>query len=343
MSTRLEEYQDAAERAAAWLLNRQRADGSLSDVEDGVQPYHKIPYAWALSGHVEPANRLLDWVSTHAMTPDGDLKGKEGRAACGWYDKFYTYANSWIVLGAARLGRCELARDAVNYILKYCDAESGGVFSLAKPSHGQPHRQDIVSTSKAGSACLSTGYINEATLMGDWFIRLLESQPDPDAVLYTCWDPDSGLITSFPEEESLIYAVYVHGGLQWFYYPGIAMEFLTRLFQVTGQRKYLEASFRFFDFSDRCGADILRTDPGDIIGSAAASMYSINGDIRCRDAALVVGDSLVGKQSGDGSWFKHDEADAMDTSIHHQLRIEGTAEFVVWLAEIESALKQAEA
>jgi hypothetical protein len=56
----------------------------------------------------------------------------------------------------------------------------------------------------------------------------------------------------------------------------------------------------------------LRTDPGAIIGSAAALMYQIDGNPRCRDAAVVVGDGLVEKQTAAGFWFKQDEADATD-------------------------------
>ena len=272
------------------------------------------------------------------MTPDGDLKGKDGKAACGWYDRFYTYANSWIVLGAARLRRFEIARRGIQYILNYLDVNSGGIFSEVR----QCGRQDIVSTSKAGSACLSADRIQDAVLMGDWFIRLLESQPDQYAVLYTCWDPHRGLISSFPERDSLIYAVYAEGSLQWFYYPGIAMEFLCGLYEVTGQSQYLEASHRFFDFIHRCDEAILKTDPGAIIGSAAASMYRVDGDPRCRNAAVVVGDSLVDKQTASGSWFKQDEADATDHAHRHLLELEGTAEFVVWLAEIVHCLQQTE-
>lgn len=71
-------------------------------------------------------------------------------------------------------------------------------------------------------------------------------------------------------------------------------------------------------------------------------MFTINGDVRCRDAALIVGDSLINKQSNDGTWFKLDEAEAMDMARHDCLRIEGTAEFVVWLMEIVCCLRESE-
>jgi hypothetical protein len=86
-----------------------------------------------------------------------------------------------------------------------------------------------------------------------------------------------------PTAGSDVYEVHTNRGLQWFYYPGIAMEFLGRLYRVTRRQRYLEASRRFFDFACRCGEDMLRTDPGAIIGSAAAMMYQIDGNSRCRD------------------------------------------------------------
>jgi len=330
----LERYRQAALRGAAWLLRHQGADGSFSNVDDGVQPYHKIPYALAATGHQREADRLLDWVESHVMAPNGDLKGKHGQAACDWYDRFHTYANSWIVLGAARLGRFPLVRKGIEYILTRQDPNSGGILSEINPHAEHGGRQDIVSTSKAGSACLSAGRIPEAVLMGDWLSKMLESQPEPGTVLYTCWDSNHGLITTFPEEDSLVYAVHANRGLQWFYYPGIAMEFLGRLYRVTRRQQYLEASLRFFDFACRCGEDILRTDPGAIIGSAAALMYQIDGNPHFRDAALVVGDGLVEKQTATGFWFKQDEADTTDPAYHHLLTLEGTAEFVSWLTEM---------
>ena len=83
----------------------------------------------------------------------------------------------------------------------------------------------------------------------------------------------------------------------------------------------------------------MRTDPGAIIGSAAALMYQIDGNPRCRDAAVVVGDCLVDKQTATGFWFKQDEADATDPAYHHLLRLEGTAEFVIWLAEMVRCIR----
>lgn len=338
MPSRIEQYEQAALRGAAWLLNHQRTDGSFSDVGDGVQPYHKIPYALAISGHRCEASRVLDWVVSHAMTPEGDLNSKDVQTACNWYDRFYTYANSWIVLGAAQLGRCDVIGKGNEYILKHLDA-NGGLFSQVNSDTQHCRRQDIVSTSKAGSACLSAGRLHEAVLIGNWFIRLLKAQPDMDTVLYTCWDPDRELITSFPESDSLTYAVYTAASLQWFYYPGIAMEFLNKLYQITGRRKYLEASRRCFDFACRCGKRILRTDPGAIIGPAAALMYRIDSNPRCHDVAVAVGDSLVSKQTAAGFWFKQDEADSTEHAHRHLLKLEGTAEFVVWLTDIVRCLQ----
>ncbi len=61
----------------------------------------------------------------------------------------YSYPNSWLVIGAQRIGRFDLARPALAFLRKFISPANGGIFTeAAYPSAGDG-MQDIVVTSRA--------------------------------------------------------------------------------------------------------------------------------------------------------------------------------------------------
>jgi len=93
-------YRRAIDRGLAYLLSWQHPDGGVSDPRDGVDPFCKLIYALSVAGRATEAHRLADWVSRHAMTPDGDFTGMGRKGTADVYANAYTYAGSWLVIGA---------------------------------------------------------------------------------------------------------------------------------------------------------------------------------------------------------------------------------------------------
>jgi hypothetical protein len=331
---RVQRYWAGALKGAAWLLSQQRSDGSFSPIEEGVDAFYKIPYALAVTGYPRQAHQLIDWtIRSGALTTEGDVRGRLIKAQSAWHNECYTYSNSWMIIGAQRLGRFDYARRGIEFVRKFISAANGGVFSEPAFVLAGKGRQDMVTSSQAGSACLYMGLWDEATRIGDWFVEMLRLQPDPEHILYSCSDPSVGLITDFPEHYPLMYAVKTSEKGQWYFYPGIAMGFLSKLYLATGKEAYLKASEGYFDFTPRCCDDVYCTGPSGKVGWGSAQMYWITGDEKYRQAAVAVGDYLLRSQRADGAW---DLGGPYGSDAYTLLDI--TAEFVVWCAEIAQHL-----
>jgi hypothetical protein len=331
---RVQRYWEAALKGAQWILSQQNPDGSFSPIEEGVDAYYKIPYALAVTGYPRQAQRLIDWVMrAGALTPEGDLRGREVKAQSKWHSECYTYSNSWMVIGAQRLGRFDYARRGIAFIRKFISAANGGVFSEPAFAWAGRGRQDMVVSSQAGSACLYMGLWDEAMRIGDWFVDMLRRQPDLQHALYACSDPAIGLITDYPADYPLMYVVKTDTKGQWYFYPGIAMGFLSKLYLATGKREYLDASAGYFDFTPQCREDVYCSGPSGKVGWGSAQMYWITGEEKYRRAAIAVGDYMLRTQSPNGVWdlggpYLSDRSTLLDI----------TAEFVVWCAEIAQHL-----
>lgn len=333
-ANRVTAYWEGALKGARWLLGQQNPDGSFSSIEEGVDAYYKIPYALAVAGYPRQAHQLIDWtIRSGALTPEGDLRGKTVKAQNPWHSECYTYSNSWMVIGAQRLGRFDYARRGMAFILRFISIANGGVFSEPAFALAGKGRQDMVVSSQAGSACLYMGLWGEATCIGNWFVEMLRLQPDIEHALYACSDPSIGLITDYPANYPLMYVVKTTEKGQWYFYPGIAMGFLSKLYLATGRQEYLQASEQYFEFTTRCREDVYCSGPSGKVGWGCAQMYWITGEDKYRQAAIAVGDYLLDTQKAEGVWdlggpYASDRATLLDI----------TAEFVVWLAEIAQHL-----
>lgn len=331
---RIESYWAGALKGARWLLEQQASDGSFSPIEEGIDAYYKIPYALAVTGYPRAAHRLIDWViRAGALTSEGDLRGTSVKAQSVWHSECYTYSNSWMVIGAQRLGRFDYARPGMAFILKFLSSGNGGIFSEPASITTGRGRQDMVVCSQAGSACVYMGRWAEAMQIGDWFVKMLRRQPDIEHNLYACSDPEIGLIVNYPADYPLMYVVQTAQKGQWYFYPGIAMGFLSKLYLATGKREYLDASEGYFDFTPRCQDDVYRSGPSGKVGWGSAQMYWITGEEKYQAAAVAVGDYLLDTQADTGLWDLGGPYGSARATI-----LDITAEFVVWLAEIAQHL-----
>ena len=98
MTDNRDRYLESARRAASWIVDRQKPDGSFFDVEAGVGAYYKVPYALAAAGFVPQAMRLFDWVRAHNFTEEGDFRAPSRKANLGFHDDWPMYSNAWLSL-----------------------------------------------------------------------------------------------------------------------------------------------------------------------------------------------------------------------------------------------------
>ena len=130
----MDRFRQARDKGGAYLLTQLRDDGSFGSPKLGATEYYKVPSAFLVCGESSAANRLLNWVRLKGKTPDGDFVPRPPDAE---QDYFYSYFNTWLVIGAHRLGQFDLAEEGMEFLMGFWNPESGGFYS----SYGERGRR----------------------------------------------------------------------------------------------------------------------------------------------------------------------------------------------------------
>ncbi len=290
MPTQLKAWQ-SAELGCSWILKQLEANGSLRGGDD-LRAYYKTPAALLAHGRVLEANRVLDYVETRYLKPDGDLDG----SGVPWFEVYRTYNHSWLCCGAVMAGRRDLARKLSGFIATRHNAASGGFFADEARS-----TEEIMTTSMAGIACLYAGKHELALAAGEWLANLYQAQPDLTKGLYTSWK--NGLVTEYPEAEASSYLVDPLKLRQWYFQYGISAALLSSLAGFTGEERWLVLARNFLQASAHAATDRYQTPQSGKIGWGAAWTYRLSR--APEDLALVeqVSSGLAALQNDDGSWL----------------------------------------
>lgn len=322
-SSVLNRLQSAREHGVAYLLGRQRADGAIGAPEsEGLGPYYKALWALAASGRVEEGNRLATWIEKDVLSDEGDFAGDMRGSE---HNYSYPYPNAWIIVGAQKLGRFDITRRGMEFLLHLQHPEIGG-FRMQRDKEDAP--LDLLCSSQAGNACLATGHLAQAKNVGRFLRTVWEAQPQPDKELFFLYKPGDGLRTSFPAERQRLHSIRTDARRQMYFNMGIAAAFLARLAMATGDaswsnlgRNYLQIGFNTLD-------EMYETAQVGKVGWGAALVYGNTGDEKLLGLAERVGDALIAQQNGDGSW---DNTGGYTTDA---VRTEVTCEFIVLLDEM---------
>ena len=331
----LEQMRTSARRGIDWILAQQRADGSFCDPADGVGAYYKVPSALAVAGEWRAAHRLLRWVADHHLTAAGDFRAPERKAHEPVHESWPAYANAWLIQGAQRVGRWDLARQGMAF-LTTLELPGGGYYAL----DGTTPFLEPVGVAWGGLAALSTGHTAAAQRAGDRLVGLVDQQPDPQRFYYRM-DSNGQLRTDLPAgAAALTYCVDASQTKQIYYNPGISLIFLTQLYQATADARYLAASGTILAFTQRCAADVHRFPPSGKLGLGCALYYALTGDEVARQGALNVATYLIETQGADGAWRLPNEEPyaSLKNRESFDVLLDVTAEFSVFLLEMQARL-----
>ena len=326
----IDQLVEAKERGARYLVARQAADGVIGDPGEGLGSYYKAPWALAASGRSAEGARLLAWMRRHMLSPEGDLRGDFKREEHLGF--VYPYPNAWVVCGAQKLGRFDVAQQAMRFLATLQHEETGGFRSqLEKPESAQ----DVMCASQAGMAALYTGRLEVAHGVARFLQRVWAEQPEPEHALYFAYRPGRGLMTEFPPERARLLVVRADKGRQRYYMIGIAAAFLTKLALATGDDAHLDLAGRYLDLTFRCTDEMYSTAQVGKVGWGAALLFGAAGDERYRSLAARVGEALLDQQNEDGSW--HNTGGFTTQTVTDEV----TAEFVAILDEMIQGLSSA--
>ncbi len=322
-----EQFKQGREKGTEYLLRQLSSNGQFGNPEAGVTDYYKVPSAFQVSGRTQSANLLIDWIRKNGFKPDGDFGPRPGDNDL----YYYLYFNSWVIIGAQRLGQFDLSQKGMEYLRQFWDFKSGGFYSSVIDVSPET-KQDLWVTSGCGQAALYTGHMDIAIGVGTWMKRLMELQPDYPRKLYTVYSRSKGLYTEIDKSDPIRYVlINATEGDQYFFHPGIAAGFLAKLYQATLDQQWLDLSIQYMKFAETASDHLLNLLRAGKVAWAASVLYTLTSKEIYKNLAEKIVSNILAQQSTDGGWHSVEAP---------MLRNDATAEMVVWLDEIYQATRE---
>jgi hypothetical protein len=332
----VEKYNATVRRTVEWAYNNQEN----LDKERDIQAHYKAPYLWAVTGDMKMAGRYRKLVRERFLQEDGDFRIAENvkgfqEFPCTVHNQ-YIYANGWLISGLQKLGAFEIVNKALEFILRFQDPEYGGFYYAfdAEKKKIDKSLMDSSSTSSAGMALLNCGHLPPARRGGDFILRLLELQPQPDRYFFSCMKPDGALHTDVFESEDQwdansrkqkCLSTEGDGENELTWLIGKPTKFLTRLYTATGEKKYLDGAIQCFNFFHKLDKKAWQNFASCKTMWAGAELYRITGEKIFAETALRILDFYCETQSPSGSWVhtlwygsESDQAFTWTSDITHE-------------------------
>jgi hypothetical protein len=330
----------AASRAAAiagadWLEAQiDPVTGSFGADAFDLAAYYKAAAAMHLVGRPRLAYKLLDFIASSFLQPDGDLLTAPGlRTNDPVLSQYPGYMNGWVILGAQRSGRFDVSRRAYDFFRGYQDPASGASVLVGPYFSGTTSQRELLMTAHLGVNALYMGEMDIAEAAGWALVDFYDIQPDPNERIYLRTDATGALVTSFPPEIAGLCVVEASQTGQSWFFVGYPIAYLTLLHQATGEARFLKYARKYAEFALRCGTRLTSEHYGHKVGWGAALLARATGKKRYRKLAEAVAQSLLATQAPDGGWLP---GQARVT------RLDQSAEVVQWLLEIGSLLDPAQ-
>lgn len=322
-------YRQALVGGLKWVLTQQDPDGSIRPGEHGLNTFHKVPYALAITGQMERGTRLCAWVHQNCLDEDGDFTARTHRE--GPLSSFYHYANSWLIMGAHRLGQYGISLRAVDF-LATLQHPNGGFLTLG-PESSLDGMQDIMTSALAGLALLTAGRVSEAENVADFLTSMYDRQPKIGSQMLFVQQKGDRLVNEWPEDQAPAFALTLKAPGQWYFVPGLAGGFLAKLYDVTGNPDHLRVAQSYIQFADSSGSDRYEGPNAWWFGWGAAMVYASMGVATYRRIVETVCENMVADQMSNGCWAAGSMGYEPPAPI-----VDGTAEAIVCLQEMLQAL-----
>ena len=297
-----------------WLESHLDEDGRLPAPLHDLGSYYKWPLALAGLGRPDLARRVFDVIVSDFMTEDGDFRSGDAKSGDPLYDLIaHTY--TWPVVAARILDRPDVGQAGLACLRRRRVAVTGG-YLTGYPGQHEDQRQDIVTIAGCGNALLAWGAAVEAAEAGDCLLRILAGQVGPADPFYLYTDGDGRLLTELDVPERL-YRIDMRQPAQAYVYLGMSSIFLSRLYLVTGEPRFLAGAQGYFAVNQACGDRVYH---GNGIGCcktgwAAAALYRITGEPPYRAAVERAAVRLLEAQAAEGNWPDPTRSDVLNCDV----------------------------
>jgi hypothetical protein len=310
---RIQNFHACVHKTRSWAEN----NFSLLCREPDLQGHYKSLYFWAAVGNPAFAGRHLSLIKRNFLRSDGDFRTEEDVKGFRLFPcsppNQYIYPNGWLITGLQKLGCYDLVQKGLEFILPFQDDKTGGFYFTYDPKTRNVDRRllDSSSTSSAGLALLAAGQLQPARRAGDFLVRLLESQPQPQRYFFSCMQPDGTVFTDVFGRENAwdpdgrkqkCLSAESDGMRELTWLIGKPTKFLTKLYRTTGEKKYLDAALWGFDFFHRLDHGAWTNYASCKTMWSAAELFHLTGEERFAETTRRILDHYCDTQSPSGTW-----------------------------------------
>lgn len=302
-TSRAATYRSVIERGSAFLMARQRADGSVAGA-DSIWGYYSQPialHAGSAGDGWGTANRCLD----HVVDAYSDGTGRLSVEPLPLVGDLYPYP--YLIRGAVAWERFDLATALASRLLE-SRLECGGIaFRI-----GDDRIVDPAATSHGALSLIAVGRLAEAIDAGNLIRRLHDAQPDPSHRYLTVWDAsadapidDYAGLNDMPWGEGSILVADNPSNANAYWDVGFMIALMAALYPLTGDTDFLRVGREMFEVfrNYRWFESHVWKTPW-----ACAALYRVTGDPDVLEVACRMGDEIVSTQQPDGGYFLGDQS-----------------------------------
>jgi len=311
--TILNEAQQAVVKGRRWLEEHKSKILEISD----LSAHYKALYLYTVLGEPNNSKKYVDLLENRYLQSDGDFRTTANckgwiHLACSPANR-YVYSNGWIVTGLRKAGAYGLARRGIEFIKEFQSKTLGGFFSSFDIKNARVVEQflDSSSTSSAGLALLACGFYENAIQAGNFILGMLADQPDLERFYYSSRTAKGDLRIDVwgEEDQNAVYGRKQYclsseappeGELIWLI--GKPMKFLSKLYDYTRDRKYLDGAKALCGFFHKLGEARWQNYSSCKIMWAAAELYRHTDEHRYQNTAEKILHCLCERQYADGLW-----------------------------------------
>lgn len=328
-------YDHAIRQGIKWLTTVRRPDGSY--IATSLAAHYKSPLLFAETDMAAEGNLTLDWIINHYMTKDGHFEETASGAAVSRFCDLYE--DLWMAWGAARLGRSEVSRTTFDFCSNFFDTSFGGFRSTLKttPAIGADI-YDLRSTALAGLVAITMGELDVAVAAGKFAVALMDLQPDVGDKFLLVRDEHGNLIKSYPTDLARFFVIpriADRSQTPLYYALGLGIILLAKLFEVTGETRFLTTAERYAAVCRDYGREVLRNHYSGKLGWAFRVLSRLTGKQEYTRWANQALEYLLETQLPSGAWsvptlYARSEDQPLSFTIDR------TAEYILWITYVRS-------
>ena len=317
-----------------WIRSRLDEDGQWRGYSGrDINAYFKAPWSFFSAGDRPAAELGLAHIEREYLQPDGDIAHVTNFQV---RERHPLYPHAHVAIGAALLGRVDVADRILSFVARHRHADLEAWGSLA--STGTSPHCDSISTSVLGLACLESGRLEQARGAARFLARLLDQQPRPQTEFLTTMLGSGEVLTSAPGAAlRKDQRIALQDRFQAWWGIGFPVAFLGRLFEHSGDRKWLELAQRYLELLDRAPQSWQDLAAGKAAWGCAV-LYRATGDPAFRSRALRAARALVSRMASDGGWHACINGEGGTTRAPTAMGYEASTEFALWLALVGEAV-----